>query len=151
MLRLVLAAPLLLHAAPSPDIAPDIVDKFEAFKAKFSKTYASVEEEETRLAIFAENLGHILNLNVMDDSAEYSHLTPLADLSTQEFRELNNLEVSEKMLEDHARNAVSVQREAPLPDTFDWRKEGAVELFFWRRFCVEDLEDVIENEMSPAF
>merc|ERR1719183_1588143 len=59
-------------------------------------------------------------------TATYGHLSPMADLSEEEFGRLNNLPVTPAVLKEHSEKAVTVLTGAELPKSFDWRDKGAV-------------------------
>merc|ERR1712217_416651 len=85
-------------------------------------TYESAEERARRLQIFADNLELIAELQLSDPSAQYSHLTPMADLTPEEFASLNTLK-------KHAPGETTPAHmldASDLPTSFDWVKEGAV-------------------------
>jgi len=58
--------------------------RFDAFREKFGKTYATADELETRFNIFLENLIVIQKLNAKNDGATYG-ITQFADLTKEEF------------------------------------------------------------------
>jgi len=114
MVRIAVGACLVALAAASPE------DKFNEFEAKFGKNYA-IEEREARLAIFTDNLQKIALLNEQD-SATYSHLTPFADLSEEEFSTRRGYVGSSQRV----RSTVPTLSTSDLPSDFDWRPQGAV-------------------------
>merc|ERR1711962_699535 len=62
--------------------------QFELFKADFSKSYKSPEEEELRKSIFGQNLQHIRKHN--EDAASGLHsytlgVNQFADMTSEEF------------------------------------------------------------------
>jgi len=120
--------------AVSANVASDsgaFSEKFEEFKQKFQKKYDSPAEELKRFKIFVRNMEAASKMKVLDTSAKYGHMSPLADLSEQEFGKMNTLPVTRETLIAHemeAKKHVSkyqLQLKS-LPDGFDWREKGAV-------------------------
>jgi cathepsin F len=119
MSRVAVSACLVALGAATP---PDVEAKFREFEAKFGKNYA-IPEREARLAIFQNNLMKIDELTQNEQgSASYSHLTPFADLSEEEFSARHGY----KGRSQHARSNVATPRMSDLPSDFDWRSQGAV-------------------------
>jgi len=118
MVRIAVGACLLTLGAASGDVEA----KFREFEAKFGKNYA-VSEREARLAIFQNNLQKIDDLNKIEQgSATYSHLTPFADLSEEEFSVRRGYKGSSQRV----RSNVPTLGTSDLPSDFDWRPQGAV-------------------------
>ncbi len=71
----------------------NLVDsQWNEFKKKFNKQYKSPEEEEKRKQIFIENLKRLEELNEKDNNwIPFSHLTPFADQTKDEFMKRNSL------------------------------------------------------------
>jgi len=94
------------------------------FEKAFDKKYQSVEERLHRLEIFAENLIEVERTQLADPTAQYSHLTPLADWSVEEFTARNTLKPE---LFDQIRGQTAPLLDvSDLPSDFDWRTKGAV-------------------------
>jgi len=108
---------LSLALAASPE------ELFNEFEAKFSKVYASAEERAERLAIFTENLASIAVMRAGDASAQYSHLTPLADWSQEEFAARNTFQNAPAPAGTRVLPKLDTSN---LPTSFDWREQGAV-------------------------
>lgn len=89
-LRLGAAALLLAPATAAP--GADIVEKFEQFKKLFNKHYTPAEEQR-RLEFFALTVAKAELMKTLDPSAEHTYLTPLADMSEEEYVRRNNLQV----------------------------------------------------------
>lgn len=97
---------------------------FKEFEQAASKVYHSEEERLERFQIFVENLVHIKHAQLADSGATYSHLSPFADWSLEEFAARNNLQAH---LFDKANSAQApLLGVSDLPDSFDWREKGAV-------------------------
>jgi cathepsin F len=107
---------LLAVAAASPEAL------FKDFEAKFNKVYSSVEERAYRLAVFTENFASIAVMRAADTSATYSHLTPLADWTVEEFAARNTLQVAS----DPEAPVAPTLDTSNLPASYDWRTQGAV-------------------------
>jgi len=98
--------------------------KFHEFEQKFGKVY-SQEERQRRLEIFAYNLRQMKNFKrVEQGSAVYSHLTPFADLTREEFTQRNGFKPS--LMQDSMVKLSEPMNTSGLPDGFDWREKGAV-------------------------
>lgn len=99
--------------------------KFGEFIHNFGKKYDSVEEELRRFEVFTKNLEDIAKLQAVEGgSATYSHLTPFADLSSEEFSSrLGLLPVGQDLADAPRAETLNV---TALPDSLDWRTLGAV-------------------------
>jgi len=97
---------------------------FEEFAAAVDRVYTSAEERKHRFAIFVENLEHVAKMQALDEDATYSHVSPFADWSVEEFLARNTLKPHlldlSSTVQDASHNTSS------LPDAFDWREKGAV-------------------------
>ena len=58
---------------------------FEEFSAAAGRIYAPAEERQCRSAVFTENLELIKKIQVLDTDAAYSHMTPFANWTVEEF------------------------------------------------------------------
>eukprot|EP00746_Dinoflagellata_sp_MGD_P072977 gnl/MRDRNA2_/MRDRNA2_29613_c0_seq1.p1 gnl/MRDRNA2_/MRDRNA2_29613_c0~~gnl/MRDRNA2_/MRDRNA2_29613_c0_seq1.p1 ORF type:complete len:475 (+),score=86.23 gnl/MRDRNA2_/MRDRNA2_29613_c0_seq1:88-1425(+) len=97
---------------------------FEEFMERNHKVYANLEEKAKRFAIFIENLVEIERMTVTDPSGEYSHLSPFADWTLEEFNARNTLQ--SHMFERTRATQAELLDVSDLPDSFDWRDKGAV-------------------------
>jgi len=114
-------AAALGHAAPT-----ESETKFEEFLTANNRSYASPAERVARLAVFARNLEHLEHFRQIEEGgASYSHLSPFADISPEEFSRRHGFRASDWVppasLEEEALLDV-----AGLPESFDWREKGAV-------------------------
>merc|ERR1719210_3263853 len=92
-------------------------DKFNEFARTFNRTYSSLKERASKLAVFAENLVHIERLQMQEEGpAKYSYLTPFADISPEEFSQRHGFRAS-----DWRPSFASAVEAADLPESFDWR------------------------------
>jgi len=100
-------------------------EKFREFEQKFGRVY-SFEERQRRLEIFTHNLKQMENFRKVEEgSAIYSHLTPFADLSQEEFAQRNGFKTG--LMQDSTKLKVAAPLNmSGLPDGFDWREKGAV-------------------------
>merc|ERR1712055_708782 len=115
----------LLLLGVSCSQALDLDTEWENFKIKFGRNYLSALEHDDRKQIFASNLDLIQRHN--EEEAQGLHTYKLgvnkfADLTNKEFvdRYSGNL----PLVEDIPRT--KVEPIADLPETKDWRDEGAV-------------------------
>lgn len=103
----------------SATVRPDTQHKFHQFEAKFGKTSVASTREH-RLNNFAKNLEVIEDLRKNErGSAEYSYLTPFADLSPDEFS--SRLGLIPSGLDLQVAGPFSTDG---LLDAFDWRENG---------------------------
>merc|ERR1719253_18322 len=112
--------PAGLNAASNPAFL------FEEFVAKFERTYASEEERAERFAVFAENLEKIAAMKLADTSAEYTHLSPFADYSDEEYRAMNGFVGAPHDLSAMPELVLPKLDTTDLPTDFDWTTKGAV-------------------------
>lgn len=126
---------VLASAFYLPLTEASFVSQFEEFKTQFNKKYKDAAEELKRFKIFTRNMevAEKMNDGLDEGTAKYGHLSPMADLSDEEFRKRNNLPVTPQLLEQHAIKALQHEHFAlyatktdPLPGGFDWREKGAV-------------------------
>jgi cathepsin F len=116
---LVVALCLSLSAASPAE------EQFKDFVNAFEKTYESEEEQQRRFEIFRSNLADIEKLQSIDGgSATYSHLTPFADLTTEEFSVRLGLKPVDSLTTTVP--LAAALDTSSLPDSFDWRDHGAV-------------------------
>jgi len=120
-----LSLTMLAAVAPAVVVASSPMEGlFRDFEEKFERHYGA-EEREGRLAAFSQNLKRIESLRQVEGgSAVYSHLTPFADLTTEEFAARNGFKGSE--WRPSAWGSVELQNVSTLPADFDWRAKGAV-------------------------
>lgn len=104
----------------------DLAGMFEEFRTKFGRNYESPQEELARMKVFIKNVEAAQKMSVLDPSATYSHLSPMADLDEVEFAQYNTLKVTKDILAEHQRAARKIKRDIALPSSFDWREKGAV-------------------------
>jgi len=119
---------LLLSVGASYALSENIVQReFAAFKAKYSKTYASYDEEVLRYEIFQYNFQQVMKQNKMMKPYTVG-ITQFSDLTHQEFKDQylgyknpsNVHSLNKKTNEDH------VYSTKDLPESVDWREKGAI-------------------------
>jgi len=108
----------------SPGKGPDPESLFEEFAKTVGRFYASAEEREHRFAVFVKNLGHIAKMQLLDNDASYSHLSPFADWTVDEFSALNTLKPH--LLDSRSAGFNAPLNTSGLPDAIDWVEKGAV-------------------------
>jgi len=112
---------------PASEAQPrDPAFMFKEFEEKFERQYASAEERAARYAVFAENVEKIAAMRVMDTSAEYSHLSPFADMTDEEFRARNGFRGAPHDLSAMEELVLPKLDTTDLPTDFDWTTQGAV-------------------------
>lgn len=87
-----------------------------------NRIYDSSEERARRFAVFEENLAAIDEWAFSDAGAQFSYLTPFADLTRDEFAAFNTLKVNRLVNV----SAVAILDTSDAPDAYDWREHGAV-------------------------
>jgi len=112
---LFLAALAFASAKPASEL-------FGEFVSAFEKKYESEEERLKRFAIFESNLAAMSGLQAADPEATYTHLTPFADQTPEEYSARNTLKASKKV----DAPVVELLDTSNLPTSFDWREKGAV-------------------------
>ncbi|CAD7968844.1 unnamed protein product [Amoebophrya sp. A120] len=118
-------------AVPVSFPTTNLVDsQWNEFKKKFNKHYESPQEEEKRKQIFVENLKRLEELNEKDNNwIPFSHLTPFADQTKDEFMKRNSLILTKaeksKMLKGvQIAPALPAPFKLSLPDHYSWLDHG---------------------------
>jgi len=128
MPKFIAACCLLFALVVGRDTPAETERKFREFLTANNKSYATPEERVARLAVFAVNLEYIEHFQQVEEGdASYSHLSPFADISPEEFSLRHGFRASDWV----APSAEELDSEAmlsvaSLPDDFDWRAKGAV-------------------------
>lgn len=97
-------------------------DKWSEFVEKFERTFESKEEEMSRRQAFITNLDRIDTLHAADNGVEYTHLSPFADWTREEFRAIHTLKPKPMA----ATQQMPLLDTSDLPESFDWRTKGCV-------------------------
>jgi len=93
---------------------------FKSWMGKFGKVYSSDEETQHRLSVYANNAAFVRNWDAEARGFTVA-LNEYADLTTQEFvARFNGMNVTK------VPGTFPVEENVNAPDTWDWRKEGAV-------------------------
>jgi len=121
---LLLIALVAVEATPLSGSA--YLARWNQFKQKYGKSYATAEEETTRFNIFIENQRYIDQHNEQFNAGKSTYklgMNKFSDLTNQEFRTRNGARAPPK-----AEPAPIYQANAkdPLPDSVDWRTQGYV-------------------------
>ncbi|KAE8057439.1 hypothetical protein FH972_014132 [Carpinus fangiana] len=103
-----------------------LIELFESWMSKHSKSYESVEEKLHRFDIFKDNLKHIDETN-KKVSNYWLGLNEFADLSHEEFKQMHlGLIKPELLKKRQSPQEFSYRDVVDLPKSVDWRKKGAV-------------------------
>lgn len=100
---------------------------FEKFKLKHSRDYQSTLEHEMRFRIFKNNLFKIEQLNKYEQGTAKYGITHFADMTSAEYRQRTGLVIPRDEERNHVGNPMAkIDENRELPDSFDWRQQGAV-------------------------
>ncbi|KAL8141213.1 hypothetical protein V2J09_007234 [Rumex salicifolius] len=102
-------------------------DLFEAWCQQHGKRYSSEEEKQHRLKVFEDNLAYVARHNQLGNSSFTLDLNAFADLTHHEFRASKlglGLPSFKRINTLPTFNPTPL--DAPIPDSIDWRKNGAV-------------------------
>ena len=107
--------------------ASTLAADFAAFKARFGRKYATAEEEQRRLRIFAENMEKAKQLQSANPRATFG-ANEFADVSEAEFKSRHNAEAhyAAAIKAAAAKPKAAVPAKAAAGQTVDWRQRGAV-------------------------
>lgn len=106
----------------------EVADMYEDWLVKHGKSYNAIDEKEKRFEIFKSNLDFVDQHNADPESNFNLGINKFADLTNDEFRaRFLGVRILERRLSSKRsdRYTPSVGDES-LPDSVDWRKEGAV-------------------------
>uniref|UniRef100_A0A2N9EW73 Cysteine protease n=1 Tax=Fagus sylvatica TaxID=28930 RepID=A0A2N9EW73_FAGSY len=102
-----------------------LIELFESWMSKHSKTYESFEEKLHRFEIFKDNLKHIDETN-KKVSNYWLGLNEFADLSHEEFKNMY-MGLNDALPKKSQSSEEFTYRDVmDLPKSVDWRKKGAV-------------------------
>ena len=124
-------------AFSAPAATTDYKAEFAAFKTKFSKAYASAEEEAMRFAVFVRNLGAAHAENEANAEFATQGVTKFMDLAEHEFKEIYLTRKSSRanataptVWDGKCTACVRFPEQSALveapPTEFDWTTKGAV-------------------------
>ncbi|KAF7279591.1 hypothetical protein GWI33_006986 [Rhynchophorus ferrugineus] len=97
------------------------------FKKDHVKFYRSLAEEYKRFSIFQDNLQKIDEHNALYEKGLKSYklgVTPFADLTSEEFKEL--LAFKPRSSEREGNRIFEIPENVTIPESIDWREKGAV-------------------------
>jgi len=125
----VVCAVLALPEKPAPLSDAEVQSLFEKFIRKYERNYYG-SERETRFNVFRENVEKARYYNVLTRDAVYG-VTKFMDLTEQEFKGMYLMkpktpEELKKTFPGKPEIIKQYRSKDPLPDTFDWRPNGAV-------------------------
>jgi cathepsin H len=119
----VLCSALFAHAIPLDDSHANNIELFNAFAAKYGKSYATEEERVQRMQIFVENTEMINRHNAQPEQTYSLAVNKFADMTWDEFKNqylgANGQECSATLGNYRMRNMA-------VPAERDWRKENIV-------------------------
>jgi len=112
-------------ATASAAVTPDVVEAFNNWTVKYGKKYESDDEWAQRVAIFADNLDRVADLNrehMLAGGAAVHGVTKFMDLSKEEFAAMY------LTYQPRPRNEADdvTLPDRPLAADVDWRTKGAV-------------------------
>jgi cathepsin F/cysteine peptidase B len=118
---------LLLVAVLAVCTSASLVDEWKAWKVKYNKTYASAEEEASRLKIFEANTQKAAELQKRNPHARFGGNVYM-DMSAKEFKIRHSAEAYFRTdLALRAKKpAFTANMSSAAPQSFDWRARGAV-------------------------
>lgn len=107
---------------------------FNDFKRRFNRSYASAEDEQRRLAVFAHNIEVVAVAQSKRNPLASFGVNEFSDLTADEFKTRHNLDQYRRRhglslrgeVDRSPRSADAVARDAARPKVVDWREKGAV-------------------------
>ena len=101
--------------------------RFAEFLAAFGRNYTSASVRLKRFQIFEDNVAKIAQLTSSNPLAVYSHLTPWADLTEDEFTTMHGLHASKEGQCQFAegKDGPTLTPTAAPPEALDWVARGA--------------------------
>jgi len=103
----------------------DLETEWENFKVKYEKDYLSAQEHDVRKLVFSDNLNFIQKHNEEEARGLHTYrvgVNKFADLTNKEF----TAQYNGNLVFDDSVPRTMVSPVADLPETKDWREEGAV-------------------------
>jgi len=95
--------------------------QFVSFQGKFNKKYNDLQELEYRFKIFVSNLATITSHNLGNETFTMA-INQFTDLTPDEFKK----QFAEGLISQDNSCGTYISSNYNVPDTFDWRQEGAV-------------------------
>jgi len=96
-------------------------EQFVSFQEKFNKRYNDLQELEYRFKIFVSNLATITSHNLGNETFTMG-INQFTDLTPDEFKK----QFTEGLISQDNSCGTYIPSNYNVPDTFDWRQEGAV-------------------------
>lgn len=128
-MKLYIALSLLILVSSLKPLATDeeIVESFQKFMRRYRKAYDSPKEFQLRFDIFKSNFQEVELANLFSKKVDYSHkINQFADLTKEEFKE-KYLTLNVQEIENISKRATTfVPTIEEVPESFDWRAQGAV-------------------------
>ncbi|XP_010458294.1 PREDICTED: low-temperature-induced cysteine proteinase-like [Camelina sativa] len=119
---------LLLVSSSSSSSSDDISELFDGWCQRHGKTYGSEEERQHRVQIFKDNHDFVTKHNLIANATYSLSLNAFADLTHSEFKTSRfGLSVSApSLVMARSSKGKSLGGTVKVPDSVDWRKNGAV-------------------------
>jgi len=125
---LALVAPTLGHPAPGPVLTDAGYEgAFEAWRHRYHKSYATPGEQEAHFAAFRRNYDAVKTTNDQGHSFTLG-LNKFGDIAPEDFARAHGSKLARNtsIWGDLPMLGVHRHLDVTLPDSVDWRKEGAV-------------------------
>uniref|UniRef100_A0ACD5VP19 Uncharacterized protein n=1 Tax=Avena sativa TaxID=4498 RepID=A0ACD5VP19_AVESA len=139
LVLVIVAATVVVDAAAAQERArphrgallPSVAARHERWMAKFGRAYTDADEKLRRQEVFAANARHVDAVNRADNRTYTLGLNQFSDLTDDEFVETHlgyrhQLRPQEKKNMSKAAALEDVQFQQYMPDSVDWRAQGAV-------------------------
>lgn len=104
---------------------PSLTALFQEWKSIYGKGYETIEEEEQRLLTFIDNYNFIQEFNKNSKDVVLA-LNEYADLTVEEFGAMRLGGFSLDKHKDLSKEKIVILDDSNLPNSVDWRTEGAV-------------------------
>lgn len=98
---------------------------FKRFVKKYGRSYANIDEYDSRYQIFRENMKRVQFLMETEQGTATYGPTEFSDLTEEEFRQ-TKLGVDPNLRKDDVHWPTADVPDVPVPEEFDWREKGAV-------------------------
>ncbi|KAL6527371.1 hypothetical protein OROGR_016461 [Orobanche gracilis] len=118
------------YAVGGPVTRPDdeVMSIYEAWLVKHGKSYNALDEKEKRFEIFKDNLRYIDEQNAVANRTYKLGMNRFADLTNEEYRRtyLGTRQDGKRRLSGAKSDRYEPKVGESLPDSVDWRENGAV-------------------------
>ncbi|CAL1356571.1 unnamed protein product [Linum trigynum] len=112
--------------SPSPHRVTSIEERFEAWIAEQGRVYADAGEKARRFSIFKKNVAFINHSNKVGSKTYKLAINQYADLTNKEFRAAKTGFRKPANLVNSGSSSFRYGNASSVPDTMDWRTNGAV-------------------------